>query len=708
MNRTIIALYLLLSFTATSVAQNTITFDDQGLVNEQTLSNPYTIANGGESFRFTLSGGNPTSNRYRTTETHCGNSGLSHLYSGNVPQTTWTIETVSGNEIDLGTVRFDNIFTCYVFEYALTIEGFKDGVSSGSQSFTTSGLNSTFTSNSSFDAVDKIVITCSDLGNLGIDNINWILAPPSYISWDGSTSTDWNIASNWSSNAVPTSSDDVVIPSAPSNQPHVTLSPGTPAQCNNLTVESGATLTVDAGKALTVNGDTDNDGTIIVKADATGIGSLITAGAITGAGSFQMEQYMTGSGGATPDGLFYYVSSPIPNATAATYNVASGNKLWIDDEASQSYPQLTFGAIPLEVGQGYIARMGATGTTTFSGSSFNTGNITEGSLTRTGTSELNRGYNLVGNPYTSTVNWNTAAKTNLETSIWFRTHDGSGNMLFDTYNTTGNIGTNNNGNGDVTNLIPPTQAVWVRVNADGNTGQIDFDNADRSHGAWSGLYKTEAQEGLVRIALSDGNSSDEAIVMFDASAQDGFDDYDSHKFWAGNVPQLYMNVQEDTLVINGLFSTLTSPSIPLGVKLPFSGNFSLNASNITVIGESVHLEDTYLNIFQELNVEPNYAFTSDAGNIGDRFVLHFGMSVTGIEEVESSSYVFISNNQLNVILPQDMENGNVQIIDMAGRNVATETLNASRTVLDMNVNAGIYLVRVETSKVTDTHKVVLK
>ncbi|MCF8276971.1 MAG: hypothetical protein K9J17_09565, partial [Flavobacteriales bacterium] len=221
-------------------------------------------------------------------------------------------------------------------------------------------------------------------------------------TWDGSSSTDWNTASNWSADQIPTASDNITIPSAPSNQPHVTLGPGSPAMCNNISIETGATLTVDAGKALTVGGTTANAGTIIVKADATGIGSLITTGAISGAGSFQMEQYLTGSGGGTPNGVFYYVSSPIPNATAATYNIAGGNKLWIDDESSQTYPQLTFGAIPLEAGQGYIARMGSTGTTTFNGSSFNTGNQSETGLTRTGTTELNRGYNLVGNPYPST------------------------------------------------------------------------------------------------------------------------------------------------------------------------------------------------------------------------------------------------------------------------------------------------------------------
>lgn len=487
----------------------------------------------------------------------------------------------------------------------------------------------------------------------------------------------------------------------------MTLAPGTPAVCADLTIESGATLTIDAGKALTVSGATANAGTILIAASASGIGSFIDNGTITGAGSFQMQQYLTGSGGGTPDGVFYYVSSPIANATAAVYGVPANNKLWIDQEPSQNYAELTLGTIPLEVGQGYIARMGSTGAITFNGSSFNTGNQTESGLTRTGTTELNRGFNLVGNPYPSTVNWNTATRTNLEASIWYRTHNGS-TMTFDTYNLEGpGIGTNNNGGGNVSNLIPPTQAFWVKVNADGQVGSLAFDNTDRSHGTLAGIYKAAAEEGTVRMTLSDGNASDEAIVRFDLAAQDAFDNYDSHKFWASNIPQLYMNVSEDTLVINGLTSTINNPVVDLGVKLPTSGNYTLNANSITMVGETIHLEDRLFNIFQNLNVEPNYAFTSAAGNIGDRFVLHFGMAAVGIEDGEhASSRVYTSNgNQLNIILSENTENGNVQVLDMAGRVVYTTSLNASRNTINLNTSTGVYLVRVETAKGTDTHRI---
>jgi hypothetical protein len=405
------------------------------------------------------------------------------------------------------------------------------------------------------------------------------------------------------------------------------------------------------------------------------------------------------------------VSNPATGATAASHNIASGNKLWSADEVTQSYTQITDDATVLNPTQGYVARMGATGSITFNGTSFNTGNQSAAGLTRTETTEANRGYNLVGNPFPSTVSWDAATKTNLETTLWYRTHQGA-TMLYDTYNATGSIGTNNNGNGMVTGAIAPSQGFWVRVDADGNTGTLSFTNAMRSHGTLAGIYRMAAEEGTVRMTLSNGTNSDEAILLFNENADDAFDAYDSHKFWAAaTVPQLYMNEAEDSLVINGLYSTTTNPIVDLGVKLPTSGNYTLNANEITVVGEAVQLEDRLLNIFQDLNAEPNYSFTSVAGNIGDRFALHFGMSITGIGTDainRASTRVYTSNgNTLNIILSENTENGKVDVMDMAGRTVGSFNLNSTTTSLPMNVTTGVYLVRIQTEKGMNTHRIVM-
>ncbi len=523
--------------------------------------------------------------------------------------------------------------------------------------------------------------------------------------WMGTVSTDWADADNWSKGEVPGTSDEALITQYPTNQPLVFGTPASPTMAGDVLVRTGAILTVGAGKAMTLNGSLDNDGTILVKADASGIGSFIDNGTITGSGAFQMEQYLTGAGGGTPNGLFYYVSPPVSGATASTFDVASGNKAWSADEATQSYTQLTNGAMALNAREGYVARMGSTGVVTYSGSGFNTGDQDASGLTRTGTTEPSRGYSLLGNPYPSTVSWDDADRTNLMSTMWYRTHQGS-TMLYDTYNATGMIGTNNNGGGAVTGDIPPGQAFWVRVPVDGQTGELSFTNAMRSHGTQTSIYKTEQQNGVVRMSISNGTLSDETIVMFDASAMDEFDDFDSQKYWAGSsLPQLYTNIQADTLVINGLYSTVTNPVVDMGMKLPSAGDYTISASDIT-LSEDVYLEDRELGIFQHLNVEPEYLFTSTiSGNIPTRFALHFGLSVTDVDEKDNAAFVYASAQQIHVVVSDDVQQGQIQLLDMSGRIVQTAALNGKRTVVTTNIPTGIYLVRLETESQTQTDRV---
>ncbi|MCV2485436.1 hypothetical protein OD917_10905, partial [Flavobacterium sp. SH_e] len=79
--------------------------------------------------------------------------------------------------------------------------------------------------------------------------------------WTGATSTDWNTASNWCGNTIPTATTDVVIPSGTTYQP--TIAASTTALTRNLTINSGATLTManSTNALLNVSGNFTNSGT---------------------------------------------------------------------------------------------------------------------------------------------------------------------------------------------------------------------------------------------------------------------------------------------------------------------------------------------------------------------------------------------------------------------------------------------------------------
>ncbi len=101
------------------------------------------------------------------------------------------------------------------------------------------------------------------------ENLGWIHfknVSPAYkvqtswptVTWNGSSSTDWGTAANCDSNAVPASTENVVIPDATTTPSDPTVSSG--AVCDNITIEASGILN-GSSNTLTVSGNWDNNGT---------------------------------------------------------------------------------------------------------------------------------------------------------------------------------------------------------------------------------------------------------------------------------------------------------------------------------------------------------------------------------------------------------------------------------------------------------------
>ncbi|MCA0232704.1 MAG: T9SS type A sorting domain-containing protein [Bacteroidetes bacterium] len=90
------------------------------------------------------------------------------------------------------------------------------------------------------------------------------------ITWTGATDTNWSTASNWSTNTAPTNANKVNIPGSLARYPVLNAN----VTIQNLVVEAGATLTVNASKELTINGS-GNDVVLIV------LGTVENNGTIT-------------------------------------------------------------------------------------------------------------------------------------------------------------------------------------------------------------------------------------------------------------------------------------------------------------------------------------------------------------------------------------------------------------------------------------------
>lgn len=124
--------------------------------------------------------------------------------------------------------------------------------------------------------------------------------------WNGSANTDWGSLFNWSScgSTIPQSGDTVTIPNV-ANQPTM-FNPST-ASLSMLTIDAGATLTVQSPAGLTLTGGMTGAGNLIV----TSNGALVwTGGTMDGTGTTTVAGYLTLSGSAKTLSRDFTSSSP--------------------------------------------------------------------------------------------------------------------------------------------------------------------------------------------------------------------------------------------------------------------------------------------------------------------------------------------------------------------------------------------------------------
>ena len=217
--------------------------------------------------------------------------------------------------------------------------------------------------------------------------------------WTGYTSTDWNTTTNWCSGTVPTASTNVIISSG-GNQPVI----GAVAVCNNLTVNSGASLTITGSNTLTVSGNWANSGTFTPNTSTV----IYNGAAQSIAGVNYYNLTLSGSGaktllaGTTSIGGDLTLSGTASATTAA--NLTIGGNLTVGTGISLTTgTNFTLGVTGTTSVTGSLVLAG-TGTKTFTGDvTLNSGGI----WNETGVAAINLGGSFTNNATTFTANTGT-------------------------------------------------------------------------------------------------------------------------------------------------------------------------------------------------------------------------------------------------------------------------------------------------------------
>ncbi|OYT17807.1 MAG: hypothetical protein B7C24_00670 [Bacteroidetes bacterium 4572_77] len=448
------------------------------------------------------------------------------------------------------------------------------------------------------------------------------------ITWDGSESSDWHLAQNWDLNTTPKSYHNVVVPNL-SNQPIVGNNEA--ADCNKLTINSGASLTLNSGS------------------------SLINQSTIINNGSIMIEKTIS-------NGQWHYISSPVANAQSGVFN---GAYLQTWEETTGAWSEITSNTILLSPLQGFAfwEEGSASNTYTFSGTP-NSGNYTANLTYTQVAGEENHGANLLGNPYVSSIDWSVLDDTYGAVYYW----DGSIGPL-------GNYVEWNNGVGGGEANIPPMQGFFIVTDA---PATFNLSNAHRTHVGAANFYKSaqRASQSLV-ISASDNWNADELYMVWNSQATNGFDmAHDAYKFLSQNQgqSQIYSINQDVKFAID---VRPENEEIQLGFSNNQNGVYGISLKEINNIGVVI-LEDTKLGIFYDLQ-KNDYSFSWDITDAATRFKLHF--ETTAIEELEHPSKIYAYGKTIVISCVLQNQNAYLQLYNISGQMVFKQALKGKEIII---------------------------
>ncbi len=585
--------------------------------------------------------------------------------------------------------------------------------------------------------------SAANVASIAIDNIRWYNTCVLPNTWKGTLNNNWNTAGNWSLGRVPLSSENIIITSGnPIMDVDYTL-----ASNRILSVSNSGTLTINPTKTLTIAGTADfGANSVTLKSDATGTAAIgqIT-GTLSNATNITVERYIPALR------KFRFLAAPVVGATAANWRNNGTNTAGIGTHITggvgNNFDQSTTNAASafwyneLLAGSDVTVGSGATsdpGWTAFAngntealtnGKGFRilvrgdrtisldgTGSVTptNTTLSVTGTypansvsiattktnSNTNSGFNLVGNPYPATIDWNTVTK-GTDISSTYTTYNPSSGAFVAWNGTTG----------DASRYIASSQAFFVQQT--GTTGGITIAEANKATNAAGNYFRNKLTDHLKVSMTYDSANYDAAFIHFRADAQNDFDNYDGLKFQNTGVNIASVGTDGKRYNINSLASLTKTTEMPLSVLGSVLTNFELKFEDVESFkNHELYLIDNYLNKMLLMSNGFTYpiALSTDSASVKDgRFKIVFVQKATGINLNEKNANAFIlypnpAADAIHLLLDaKNTTNENVafEICNQLGAIIQFGNLDFT-TTKDQSINIetlaqGIYFIKLQSN-----------
>ncbi|MFN8416248.1 MAG: hypothetical protein U0U66_07950 [Cytophagaceae bacterium] len=604
--------------------------------------------------------------------------------------------------------------------------------------------------------------------------------PPPTFNWTGAVNTDWNTTGNWSSNIVPNSTREVNIFSGSPRYPVIT---GATPEVNSIYIESGASVSLSSGGALTIYESLTNEGTITADINSTVVFSgsfsgnvegtmtlgnltidkssganvtlqddILVTGAITlTQGALVSNGHLTlnldngyinkgGAGSITGNMTVtrtvssirtHYFSVPLDGATVAdltddvsVFNTVNGvSRLFQYSESTNAWTRITSGTAPLIKGIGYSLYFTTPTVLDITGT-YDHSYVHNVTFTNTANA-----WKFVGNPYPSTIDWDAASgwtKTNLNNAVNY--WEGSSGQYISYVS---GVGTTAGGK-TADQYIPAMNGFWVQTTGTGGASStLNMTSNVRSSVPMT-LYRDIDMSNIYSLNLSNGTSTDEAIIRFNDSADPSFEPMvDSKKINnTGTIPSVASTMVGTTMSINTMPVPTVETEIPLYVKVPSNGNYTLNWSNKSnpLYGAQLYLYDKKLGTSTVIVEDESYNITQTTTDSTNRYVLKLVPAtpiVPTIPTTPPQSLTTGTQNALQASVRVYAKEGKVYVegVGSGSKEIEGEIITIGGTSLDhfsgvigegvavsrtlTQVSSAVYLVRITSEGQQATYRVVM-
>ncbi|MCU0422749.1 MAG: T9SS type A sorting domain-containing protein [Bacteroidia bacterium] len=353
--------------------------------------------------------------------------------------------------------------------------------------------------------------------------------------------------------------------------------------------------------------------------------------------AWQSQIFITGSGtGSGPVGTANYNSNGFDWTTSNsssffTYNEASTlgiNERWVS-------PATTTG-VNLAAGVGYrvfirgdrstagVLDGSVTGqvavTLSVSGNHVSTPSYTGTSVTCSNGCGTDDGWNLIGNPYPATLDWNDFQTTNSSIiSSTYYIYDPNTNGYLSWNGSTGLAGRN----------ISSGHSFWVRKSSSGTSALTFNETHKQTDNAGNGLFaKTSELTNHLRINLSSPTFTNTTFIHLNNTGAYGVDDRDAIKFsYALNQISTFEPGSSRRLDINNLplygSKTIDTIEVEANVSTTAINNYTLTFADAHTFDPTlkIYLQDKFTNSIYDLRNTSTYQFASNgtAASVGNRF-----------------------------------------------------------------------------------------